>query len=730
MQFQIKFLGKFGSNYDENNARLLLQKLFKNNKEKVDLFLKSTDFLLAKNVESVKAKKICDLFNGVGICLKTIISDSAEKSCTLDKSSSDSKIETSVETTFNNNQPSEISRENAEIFSAIRPNLWSATYCIILVLISSQILTIFNSVSYLIISFFWTIALSLFGCYQVTIKKVISLSMWKHDSYIGKKISNRFFWNIGCFGASLFIVPISLVAISGAKTQGAISIIMSAAISFWIFSRSCTLLDKNLKPKYAQKYQLLTAIVLPSIVVPVGINLLSFYLDDKPNMHKLSEFIKAESINYKDLSTCPLASYIGNHLSYVSGFINYTVSTLSSIPAFMLKLITSGDSLIVPVTSALAIFFSLPYREKRRIFANLTETNEGIIPPINIFWWTFLLTVFLLGIYIPLFGMLRSNLISDKTPLNATIGAVESVKKEIVEMIDGEYYKPGTIEAIKELELEMMAQTDLFKNRIDVDKNNLKYKINRMFDSKINNVDKFLDDYYSLWSEYSRIAEMVMGNIEIYMQKKLESSLLLGLDQLQSDIAQSIDSIKSLESEWEKHSKSFKEKKDKILSNNKLKASINTDNIQITQTKSYLDNSKFLFDRKINFTNKAFGASVGAGIGVMIATKIGTKIASKTLFKTAAKAAGKTALKMASGGLSGAGLGASAGAALGSVFPVVGTAIGAAVGAVTGAVVGVVAVDKILLELEDLVYRADFKKEIITEIEAQRKETLESFNLN
>ncbi|MDE7314283.1 MAG: hypothetical protein K2N11_01120, partial [Mucispirillum sp.] len=110
-------------------------------------------------------------------------------------------------------------------------------------------------------------------------------------------------------------------------------------------------------------------------------------------------------------------------------------------------------------------------------------------------------------------------------------------------------------------------------------------------------------------------------------------------------------------------------------------------------------------------------ASTGGGLAAgAIAGRIAGEVAAKTGFKAAAKAAAKAA----GGKAASAAVGVAAGI-VSSVFtsPIGGAAIGTAAG---------VAIDKGLLKLEETVNREEYKKEIASCIEENRKQMLEAVN--
>jgi hypothetical protein len=120
---------------------------------------------------------------------------------------------------------------------------------------------------------------------------------------------------------------------------------------------------------------------------------------------------------------------------------------------------------------------------------------------------------------------------------------------------------------------------------------------------------------------------------------------------------------------------------------------------------------------------RAAGAGVGAVTGIVAAKVVGKAVAKGTV-KLAAKAIAKAAVSKGASATAGAG----AGAVLGSIIPGAGTLVGAAVGATIGLVVGV-SVDALLLKVEEVLSREEFRREILASIDEARLEFYTSLGL-
>ena len=84
-------------------------------------------------------------------------------------------------------------------------------------------------------------------------------------------------------------------------------------------------------------------------------------------------------------------------------------------------------------------------------------------------------------------------------------------------------------------------------------------EVNKMYDEILLNTDKYLDWYYSLSAEYSRLFKLITGSIEEYMADKLKENLMdnisanlnfnaadMNIAKLQNDINKILDKNKML----------------------------------------------------------------------------------------------------------------------------------------------------------------------------------------
>lgn len=285
-----------------------------------------------------------------------------------------------------------------------------------------------------------------------------------------------------------------------------------------------------------------------------------------------------------------------------------------------------------------------------------------------------------------------------------------------VEEISGKYYKIGTKD-----ELVKFALSKSLKN-----KNEIRKQINLAYYAITNNVEGYLDWYYTLTSEYLRTLNLLAGNHEEYLERKLEEYLLSGDPFYQLEIT-----VDNIAYENIKHSDEYKA----ILQQNFIqKINYNTQTARrfevVERWNEEIDES--LARELIRIKNIANeirtllfsrGAAAAAGSGVSGA--IAKKVSGSGVFAIAAIPLGKLIATKA--------LGAAGGAATGAVacsfIPFIGTAICAVVGGVLGGIAGGVAIDKAITEVGELINRDEFRIEILNAISVTKSEMIYQFDL-
>ncbi len=347
--------------------------------------------------------------------------------------------------------------------------------------------------------------------------------------------------------------------------------------------------------------------------------------------------------------------------------------------------------------------FTLKRIDYRRVIGPITQ--DELPPPLTrtrLAVATAIVTVVAVFIYPRLFAHLE-----DALRRNPEISeAVPTLHREIVEKIDTFLYKPGTIGKVLVTQAAALQQVKAVRTLLDP-------TIDSAFAQLEGNVDSYLDWYYSLPAEYIRIAKMMTGDLERYMEAKLVEHLREeeAFKELSSEIKAALDRNKQLLGQYQLIVSI-------ILEENRL----DIDEARTTiSRRSSLDEILRLpeVEGALSLDERLTGSVVGAGVGVGLGATIAAKIASKGLFKAAATAVTKAVAAKAAGTAGGAAIGA----LLGSIIPVAGTVVGGAIGGLIGGVI----VDSALLSVDEFFSREEFKNEILDEIQRSKesyKETL------
>lgn len=266
---------------------------------------------------------------------------------------------------------------------------------------------------------------------------------------------------------------------------------------------------------------------------------------------------------------------------------------------------------------------------------------------------------------------------------------------EIVYKIDDVFYKKEIYDDIEKARSLFFAEQQKLANNYAKEKYELCGRMRA-------NVDDFLDWYYSLTSEYIRIANILIGNGSEYISQKLNEYLQRGTQ---------YNNLGSIEHEMKLLDEKYKQEISALAEKYKI-TEIETEGKKIITLEP-----DFLKAPQSNFNDRILISTGAGGVG-FITGAIAVKAMSKPAVKSAAAALVKLVASKAATGGSAAAAGAGIGAAIGSIIPGAGTALGAAIGGVIGGVSVWIATDAAVLTLDEAVNRDDVRQEILAEIDA------------
>lgn len=334
---------------------------------------------------------------------------------------------------------------------------------------------------------------------------------------------------------------------------------------------------------------------------------------------------------------------------------------------------------------------SLSLDELRRTIGDGVHSSNKppSIGPANAAVWTAVAAV-LIGSYFQLLAYANQVAKNEDSPL--AIRPMEPCEK-----IDGITYHINTVKAVESVIA--LATPKLAAVGLDACQ-----QLTQLDTNIATGVDDYLHWYFSLGADYARLAMILSGDVDLFLQSKV-NELVMG--KLQKD-----DAFKKLQEAYENQWMQLHEASgaiQKLLIENRL-------NIVDRGCKVVSDTSTRQIFLHLDEAKVRLSTSAAAGlIGGVFASKLTAKVMTKSSVKISGKVLLKAIAKKAAGKASGALAGAGVGAAIGSAVPVVGTFLGMVAGAITGVAVGV-GIDLAALAIEEGLTRDSMRKDLIESV--------------
>lgn len=560
--------------------------------------------------------------------------------------------------------------------------------------------------------FFFSLPMVLCGVYSNTVRQIRRLTFFQQQGWIFRLVSARLLksilWMVWALGTSFFML-IQFHTYSELEWR----VFFMTAPLFWLmFKFARGLIAREIAPylitelalRWTRRLCPLLMLLVYFTWVPPAVS---------PEHSSLPAAIDAQKMKVAHMTGSTLVREASQFLAVYQGIKLYFFGQLDSQHTFLAWLLIGiGEWVVFFNACTILSCFLIPRVEYRRIVGPLTDSPlPAPLSAQRITMAMAVATFVSLFIYLPIFAYMEGW--AQQTPKiqqsrqEAENWAAQKVEK--VEQIDDAIYKKGTIAKLEQARLEAWQQIELSQTQLAI-------QIDQAFDRLERNIDDYLDWYYSLAGEYARIAKLLVGELEAYMMEKLEQALMQG--DAFKEIQLALDHSLSAHQEVEH---SYQQAVHDILQVNRIEPPGKP--IQITQR---LSSQEVLISpitqEMISLQSRLGGGAVAGVVTAAITGKIMGKLASKNIFKLAANAVFKIVAGKTAGAAAGASAGAVAGAAIGSVVPGPGTAVGAALGGIIGGLGAGVAVDKMLIELEEAINRDKFKGEILSVIHEARTE--------
>lgn len=569
--------------------------------------------------------------------------------------------------------------------------------------------------------YLFSIPIILCGIYGNTINQIRSLHLFDKKGWIFRFIASRplkiLFWVCWALCTSFFIL-VQFHTFSRLE-WGLFFLVIPV---FWlVFIKVQKAISHELKPYLVYGMALSWSRRLCPLIMLLLYVIFHLFFSETITFNSLEEAIKSKQDVVADMTGSALVQEVSQYLAVYEGIKAYALSRLGSQEA-LLPVILLGFGNLVIFYNACAVLtcFLIPAKEYRRIFGPLSDAAVPEAVPWSRIAVISAVTAFLsLFIYLPSFSYVE--LYFQQTPelsLNRKKAQIFTVQK--LEQIDETFFKEGTIDKLQKARIEALHKTEVALVRLEG-------QTDRAFDRMEANVDNYLDWYYSLVGEYTRIGNLLVGELENYMVEKLKTTLQQG------DAFQEVQaSLDQLFIDYENAQKVYQNAVQEIMNENRVVDK--EPGFRVVKKIAMEDVFNLpIHQDMVDLQNRlVFGVTGGAVAGVLTAVivkKILGKVMGKNLIKIAAKTLSKIVISKTAGTATGAGAGAAIGAVIGSVVPGPGTAAGAAIGGVVGGIVVGVSVDKILIELEEAMSREKFKGEMLSAIQDARLEVKDMLRL-
>jgi hypothetical protein len=291
---------------------------------------------------------------------------------------------------------------------------------------------------------------------------------------------------------------------------------------------------------------------------------------------------------------------------------------------------------------------------------------------------------------------------------------IERVRLKVNEdavMIAGELYRAGIVAEAADYRRALDALSAAAEEE-------LLAEADRIFAAYEANVDGYLDWYYSLSSEYARLAAMAAGEAEGFLAFNLERVLSAGVDA--SGLDRVAARFREAARRYDLDALLDRYREDSPVAPRVL---LNFTGLGFA---SIVSPPQFLPIVQRRGVSAAVGLAGGVAAGIAV-KRLADRVARKLAFKLASRALAKATAGRAAGAAAGLAAGVGAGAAAGALA---GTAVVPGPGTVAGGVLGVLGgvaaffvTDWLLLELEEAVTRDEFRTAIMNSIADMRRET-------
>lgn len=543
--------------------------------------------------------------------------------------------------------------------------------------------------------------------YSSTVGRIYRLQAFRDRGMIFHLLSGRILRLVFWLFWSVFAAYFLLVNFSAYHGWQWVPIGLVIPVFWFYYTVTSRLVAREMKPYLVADRAIRGARWLATATMILISFAALWYFGSEGSIRTFSEAIDAQEKSIGRIEGSDLVYWTYQGLAIFAGAKAYLIG--AGVSGDMFKALFTmlvGEGLIYYSICQMLSVALIPGAELRRVFAPLSSSETpSQVPPRRIALISAVVTF--LGLFVFLPGITHLDYMLAKNPHASSErerGEPASVK---VERIGQFFYREGANRQGEQLKVAFAAASTLYQTELRKDADSA-FRIMEL------SVDDYLDWYYSLGGEYSRLAKMVTGELENHMREKLKEHL-----ERNKPFQAFTETLNKRSATMRKDE--YSQKLQTILDQNRVELPL--DQLTVVKQTSREDFLKMPAHFDVTTFEQRLGSSAVAGtLTTLIAGKVIAKATGKGVLKLGAKAAMKMAASKAGGALGGAAAGAAAGATIGSVVPILGTAAGAAIGGVIGGVATGVAIDKGMIELEELLGREKFKAELMGAIGEAKSE--------
>ncbi len=561
----------------------------------------------------------------------------------------------------------------------------------------------------------------IFSAYLATLRRIHWLTLWSADSLAVRWLSGSWLrlliaLLLAFLAAGLLSVRLS---VAGWLDLSLIAICISVVLVLRFFLSAWLL--GQLNPIYRHGHSLFLIAILSAVLMSVLDPPARLALGGFPGYATVQDAINALRAGSNWLGTSALAEWAWSIGSYWAGLERFLLGRLLMDPGWSSWLgLLAAAALKFPLYLAVSFSvcaFMLPRREYRRMLQPSTSEEAVQGPTVaGIALTSATVTIAILFIYFPLIAVIEGALKDRSEELKP-----ELVLARAVEMIGGQPHAVGTMDRIaEEAASQLQAQAELL-GPIDA-------ALSAGFSQMRDSVEVYLDWYYSLPGEWSRVAMLLTGNIESLLTDRLSASLSAG------------EPFAAFEKEFAAALEQHAERLETFRAS--ATAILDTSRIQLAEGEEVDVVARVERDALLTLPSHSGLTTIEQRLGVTAATtgisgviaaaatrQILLRAATRGTIRSAAQALVRLATIRAGSAGGGGALGALIGGGVGSVVPGIGTAIGAAIGGAIGGLVVGFGAEFLILKLEELWARDRHRQELIAAIDEAEATLRERFGL-